>query len=474
MADVPEGYQAVPEADRKKAETFLKHARTAGDTGNYDYAIELYTQALGLDPDSVETHQSLRDLALRRKVSGGKGLGMFGKMSTKFMPKIPSKDDKQSMLNAEKQLALDPGNTDLMLTVFQSAYKAGFYDTVMWMGEVLNKAIEDSGKPDFNKYIALRDTYARLKKWKKAVEACQQAAAIKPNDMDLQRELKNLGAQLTMDQGNYETGGSFRDSIKDMDAQRKLIDEDRNVTTEDVMGRLIADAEAQYKADPNEVGKLMKLVENLVKTEDSTHENRAIELLEEWHNRTKQFRFRQTIGQIRMRQLERADRSLKSEVEAAPNDAELAQRYVDFKRNRVEQELAEYQLWAENYPTESKFKYEVGRRLFALGKFDEAIPMFQQVRMDPKYRIEAGTTLGRAFLEAGFVDEAVDTLRGILEEYQVRGDDKSKEIFYWYARSLEAHTDNPAAIKAYSQVAQWDFNYRDVQSRIKKLRAAAK
>jgi hypothetical protein len=29
----------------------------------------------------------------------------------------------------------------------------------------------------------------------------------------------------------------------------------------------------------------------------------------------------------------------------------------------------------------------------------------------------------------------------------------------------------PAAIKAYSQVAQWDFNYRDVQGRIRRLRA---
>ena len=65
----------------------------------------------------------------------------------KMKAKAPSKDDKQNMLTAERLLAFDPGNTDQMLAVFQSAYKAGFYDTVMWMGNVLNKAIEDSGKP---------------------------------------------------------------------------------------------------------------------------------------------------------------------------------------------------------------------------------------------------------------------------------------------------------------------------------------
>jgi hypothetical protein len=44
---------------------------------------------------------------------------------------------------------------------------------------------------------------------------------------------------------------------------------------------------------------------------------------------------------------------------------------------------------------------------------------------------------------------------------------------YWYARSLEARKEFPTAIKAYSQLAQWDFNYADVQKRIKALRAAA-
>lgn len=470
MAELPEGYKPVPEEDRKKAKTFSDYARKSGDTGNYDYAIEMYMQSLGMDPDAVDTHQALRDLALRRKVSGGKDLGLLAKMKLK----APTKDDKQNMLNSERQLAFDPGNTDQMLGVFQNAYKAGFYDTVMWMGDILFKAIEDSGKPDFNKYIAMRDTFARLKLWKKAVDACQLAAQIKPNDMDLQRELKNLGAQLTMQSGNYEGGGSFRDSIKDMDSQRKLLDEDRNLTTDDVMGRIIAEAEAQYKADPNEPGKLMKLVDSLVKTEVPENENRAIELLEQWHEKTKQFRFRQNVGQIKLKQLERADRALREEVTATPKDEALVERYKEFRRNRLEQELAEYNLWSENYPTESRYKFAVARRLFDLSQYDEAIPLFQQVRMDPKYRVESGILLGRAFLEANFVDEAVDTMRGITDEYQIRGDDKSKDIFYWYGRSLEAHGDNPAALKAFSQVAQWDFNFRDVQARIKKLRAAGK
>jgi tetratricopeptide (TPR) repeat protein len=467
---LPEGYQEVPEADRKKAASFFNHARAAADTGNYDYSIELFMQGLTLDPDDVAAHQSLRELSIKRKINGGKDLGMLAKM--KF--KAPSKDDKQNMLNAERLLAHDPGNTDLMQNVMTSALKAGYYDTTLWMGPILNKAIEDSGKPDLNKYIVLRDTYARLKEWKPAVEACQKAAELKPNDMDLQTALKNLGAQLTMTGGGYDKkGGSFRDSVRDMDSQTKLMNQDKEVHTLDVMGRLIADAEAQYAADPNESGKLMKLVDTLLKTESLEHENRAIELLEEWYNRTKQFRFRQNMGAIRLKQLDRAERAMKADLAANPTDAAAKQNLVDFHKDKLEQELVEYQLWAENYPTESKFKFEVGKRMFQLGQFDQAIPMFQQVRQDPKYRTEAGIFLGRAFLDAQFVDEAADTLKALIDEYQVRGDDKSKEMNYWYGRALEAREDFAAAIKSYSQVAQWDFNYRDVQTRIKKLRAAA-
>src|SRR5690606_4027922 len=92
---------------------------------------------------------------------------------------------------------------------------------------------------------------------------------------------------------------------------------------------------------------------------------------------------------------------------------------------------------------------------------------------DPKHRHDAAIYLARSFLEAGYADEASDTLKGTIEEYELRGDDKSKDMFYWYGRALEARNVPAEAIKAYSQVAQWDFNYRDVQARIKRLRAAA-
>jgi len=113
----------------------------------------------------------------------------------------------------------------------------------------------------------------------------------------------------------------------------------------------------------------------------------------------------------------------------------------------------------------------VAQRMFLLGQYQEAIPVFQQVRQDPKYRVAGSVLLGRAFLEAGFADEAVETLKVTLDDYPAKGDEKSLDMYYWYGRALEVMNDNAGAIKQYSQVAQINFNYRDVQERIKRLRS---
>ena len=112
---IPEGYRDIPEEDRKKAQRFFDHAKSVSATGQYDYAIEMFIQGLTLDPEDIEQHKALRELSLKRKVSGGKDLGMFEKR------KYPTstKDDKQNMLNAERLLAFEPGDRGHMVLFAQ-------------------------------------------------------------------------------------------------------------------------------------------------------------------------------------------------------------------------------------------------------------------------------------------------------------------------------------------------------------------
>ena len=466
MAEIPQGYRDVPEEDRKKAKVFFDRGRTVADTGNYDYAIEMYLQGLAVDPDAVDAHQALREIAMKRKASGGKAKGLFDKMKLSRA----GKDDRETMLRAENLASYDPGNADHLMSMIQTAYKAGFYDTVLWLGPILQRANADSKSPDVDKYLKLRDIYIELKLWRMATDACSAASALRPNDMDLLKILKNLGAMDTMDKGGDESGGSFRDSVKDMTGQKKLFDQDKDIHDLDFLQQQIQEAEAQYKDDPDEPGKVMRLVECLLKTDQMEYENRAIELLELAHEKTRQFRFRLNVGKIKIAQLRRQERAERARLQQNPDDATIRQQYQQFVREKNEAELKEFTLFSENYPTDMSYRFEAATRLFNLERFHDAIPLFQQARNDPKHRMDASSLLGRAFLGAGFTEEAVDTLRSTIEEYEIKGDQRAKEMHYWYARGLEAKGDAPVALKNYSQVAVWDFNYRDVQARIRKLR----
>src|SRR5437660_6255334 len=74
------GYQNIPDDQRRKAQTFFARGRTVADTGQFEYAIEMFLQGLTIDPEAVDAHKDLRTIALKRKASGGKALGMLERM----------------------------------------------------------------------------------------------------------------------------------------------------------------------------------------------------------------------------------------------------------------------------------------------------------------------------------------------------------------------------------------------------------
>ena len=468
MADI--NYIQIAEADRTKAKAFFDRAAPLAGAGQYDYAIEMMLNGLKLDPDAVDAHQSLRDSALRRKAGGGKALGMFEKM--KFTTK--GKDDRVSMLNAERILAYDPGDTSTMVALMEAAYKAGCYDTVLWIAPILARANSEQGKPEFGKFEKVRDHYAKLHRWTQAVEICTRMVQMKSDDMDLKNDLKNLSAEEAMHKGKYEKG--FRESVRDGAKQEAYLQEERDVVGEDYLQKVMREAEADMAANPNDPSKVSKVVDALRKINTPETEERAGQILTDAFERTGAYKFRLQLIDMRLKQLSNQDRAHRADVAKAADEAtkvEKVQAYKDFVHARSEEELALFQEVAEQYPSEPKYKYEIANRMVLLKQFTDAIPLYQVAVNDPKLRTPATLSLGRTFLAADFPDEAVDTLKSLTESYPAisAGDDTAKQIMYWLGRAQEQKGDIADALKSYSQVVKWDFNYADTQVRMKRLRA---
>ena len=100
-----------------KARRFLTAAIRWAETGNWDFAIQMYLDGVRREPGNIERgHAPLRDVSLKRKMQGGKPAGFMEAMKHKG-----GKNPAETLANAEFLLAKDPGNVSHMVAVLKSA-----------------------------------------------------------------------------------------------------------------------------------------------------------------------------------------------------------------------------------------------------------------------------------------------------------------------------------------------------------------
>jgi tetratricopeptide (TPR) repeat protein len=461
------------EADKARARTFFKRAEQAAASRNYDYAFELYVNGLTCWPEAVEEgHQKLRLVGVQRRTAGGKKPGMVEAVK---MP-MTGKDPLKAMLNAEVLLAKDPGNLGYMEGVLKNARKLGLTDTIMWLVTFMFDEVLAEKKVHPSRYFLIRDALAEVAErceasgdLQTAIAAMQRACNVmetlfrhRPHDLEVSNTLRDTSSRLTILKGKYGSGESFRDSIRDADSQKQVYEQDRLVQSKDKLTQLIEQATEALEKEPNDPHKIHNLVDLLTQKEDMARENQAVKLLEEAYRRLDNYRFKHRADDIRLRQLKRRQR----ELQQSDDQPALA----EFRRKRTEFELAVFKERVEVYPTDLRFKYQYGERLFAARMFDEAIPVLQEAKADPKSRLQCAILLGRCFLEKEYVEPAIDTFREGIEAHEIKGDEISKELHYWLGRALEVDDRPQEAVKNYGLLIQWDFNYREARKRMDALK----
>jgi tetratricopeptide (TPR) repeat protein len=117
-----------------------------------------------------------------------------------------------------------------------------------------------------------------------------------------------------------------------------------------------------------------------------------------------------------------------------------------------------------------RLRYEVGRRLLQLGRYDEAIPALQDGQKDPKHYLRALSLLGQCFYKKEWYPDAIDIYLRAMESPDAAAGNVGKELQYYLGRAYEADGKTEKAAKAYSTVAQIDFLYKDVRERLDRLR----
>lgn len=459
----------ITDDDRIKAKKWFVRARELGDKRQFDYAIEYYVNGLEFWPDAVEDGcKPLHGCAVARKQTGGKKPGFKDTLKRS----LNDKDPKQAFMNALWLFGRDPSNINYIEGITKNASRLRAEDVARWSGGLFVRALENAPKAGNKLFQSLatfmeelgeragrrNETSFGVEAYQTGVEALQIWCRRFPRDQDADKAMRTLSTKLTILKGKYQDSDSYRDSIAGKEEQQDLHDLDRSIQSEDRMDQLIKKAEHEYHEEPDGVGRLKHLIELLCRRENAQEETKAIGLIQEEYKKTDNYRWKQMGDDIRIKQLNREVRkAAKTGQPEAVKEKQIA---------LLRFELVIYKERMELYPTDLGLKYELGVRYFRAGRFDEAIPLFQSARSNPKNRSSCGLYLGRCFFRKKYHSQAISTLEETFESHLYKDDDLAKTTLYWLGRAQEENKDVDAARGTYGEILKLDYNFKDTRSRL--------
>ena len=468
----------------EKAKKFFDHARTVQDTQNFEYAMQLWLSGLRWDPSSMVALEAYFECTARflQDPASRKGVGKD------VVKSVSGSGDLDKYLRSLLEWSIKPTDGAMAVRAMEGAAKLRLMEPGAWIGRIAFARANSEKSPRRAKELLIKvgENFGALGQFEMHVQAWEAALRHDPSDGELAAHIRSAAATATMNKGGYDRPGqegSFRQNIRDVAKQRELDDADRISKTDDTVERLIATAEGEFIKRPNDLPTIEMLAKRLMERGKPADEERAYQLLMGAFATSKQFRFRQLAGDIRMRQVRRKTADLEKMLAAAPaGQKEMVQRMLDSQNEDVNRmELDEFTQRVEAYPTDLTMKFELGKRLFVAGRNDDAIPLFQEAQTDAKLRPQALNMLGQAFHRIHYYDEAAQTFRSAIDGRDMVPE-LNREVRYNLMLALteqgRTHKDANAlreADKLASGLATEQFNYRDIRVRrddVKKLLAS--
>lgn len=469
------GAEPGPTFNPDGAERFFEHARTAHETTNYEYAMNLWLSGLRLDASNMTAMESFF-----RSASAFSAANSKKKPKVDLQVKTPVDKFLAALLNWATRLS----DGDAAMRAGEAAANAGLDEQGYWCLERSMALAKQAKRPSPLTFKRLMQQFAKVGAYNEAVEAGSIAVQLNPADTDLANAVKNFSAQATMSQGGYDSvgeEGGFRKNVRNAAKQQQLQDEDALSKGEGTIERLIERARADLEERPEDPQTINMMAKRLIERGTPNDEKEAYELYKRAYQLTEEFRFRQAADDIKMRAWRRRLAALEKKAKESPEDAAVQEKLELERKAVLDAETKVFAARSEAYPTDNLIKYELGRRYFDQGKYEDAIGNLQQAQGEPKLRVRTLHMLAQSFLAMGWGDEAVTTFRQALEAHGRDSDATGMEINYGLMdallikatdhRDLEAATE---ADKIASGIAIKDIGFKEIRQKrdsIKKLLA---
>jgi tetratricopeptide (TPR) repeat protein len=455
--------KSLGETERDVRVMFTR-ANEAVQRQNFDYAIALFQQILEKEPALFECRKALRAAQMSRR---GGGRSFFKKVlsSASSAPLIATKgqialrkDPLEAIAIAEQVLNDDPQNSAAHRLLAEAALAAQMPRTAVLSLEVLVR----NAPKDKAVVMQLANALADAGEVRQAEKILSDLQRTYPNDGEVAQAAKDLSARRTLREGGYEAlaggTGSYRDILRNKEEAVSLEQEKRQVKTEDVTERLIAEYETRLQTEPANL-KLMRSLAELYA------QKKQFDLALGYYDRIKSSEggsdpsLERSIAETVVRKFGHELAQLD------PNAPDYAEKSARLRAEKQAYQLAECQKRAERFPNDLLIRFELGQLFFEAGKLSEAIQEFQKSQANPHKHVQSLYYLGQCFARKGINDLAVRTLQNAIKE-KVVFDEEKKELLYALGCVLEKMGKRDEAIEQFKLIYEQDIAYKDVAAKI--------
>ncbi len=440
---------------------------SAFERGNLDFAIELLSRCVEVEPAFLQARKFLRAAEIARFKNTGRS-GLARKMLlVRAMPTLglasfllASGKVHEALVAFDKLLQDDPLNPRYALPFAKAASAAGIPEAGVQTLEI----IREHHPNDAELFESLGRLYTEIGQVRQARECLERLVELRPTDADAVKLLKDASARESIDGDGWQQaaeegeGGSFRSMIRDEEEAARLEKESKAVKTGADADALIAHLVKKIEAEPENVNYYRALAR--LYAQNSMFEEGAATLRKAIAMNPGDPELDNTLSQIKMQQFDHEIDALKT---AGDTDGAAAR-----KQERTEFEFNDVQAKVERYPNDLALRFRWGVLLFRNDYLNEAVQQFQLAQRSPKDRVRSLYYMGLCFKAKGQLDMACDQLETASREL-ISMDSVKKDVCYELGAIYEEMGQKEKAIENYKRIYQADIGYKDIAQKIETL-----
>ena len=437
-----------------------KKAREALKRKQYQLAIEISQEYLGLKADDEEAMDTFFVAATKLRETRGKSLfgGMLSKMSAGT-----SRDPKKRIASCLRALAKNPDDKGTLMALGAACLDANAFGS----GVVAYKRAASVDEDDAEPWKRLGEALGKRGRIKEALDALSEAIRIEPRDQEANKMRKNMAAEGALKISGFETAKSSRDLIKDKEVAQQLESEVRLQLTPEHAASELDKVLEEVAANPGDPRLHVRAADLYLQQKD---EAKALEMLDKALALDPgNYDLSVRAGDLRLRPLTARVREAQAALRKNPDDPTLRQAYEAAAGPLIEASLEEYGRRVKEHPLDLGERFKLGQWLFQAGRIDEALAEFQQTVRDPNRKTQSLRFQAKCFERKNILNLAVRKLEEATETFPTMNSDKAKDLFYDYADLLARSGNEAKAREVFERIVEEDASFKDALTRLSQL-----